>query len=266
MTILLVDDARDTRTVARLALQQLGGFTVVEAGSGPEALEAAARVQPDLIILDVMMPGMDGPEVLAALRAAPATGAIPVMFLTAKAMPDEVARLRALGVVDLQVKPFAPIAFVGAVRAALLAATDGASAPRPWGAPADAPTTATAIDPNALRLLEGLTTETGADLPAALIALFESNTPGDVEQMAHLASRGAGSAGELERLAHTLKSSAGTIGATGIASLAREVETLAREARLHEAVPPLDEIRQAVGPTVASLRAERGRHRNPQAP
>jgi CheY-like chemotaxis protein len=117
--VLLVDDERDTRTVASLALRRLGGFTVMEADSGPEAVEAAARLRPDAVILDVMMPGMDGPSVLAGLRARADTAGIPVLFLTATAMPDELARLHALGARAVLSKPFDPRQFAADVRAAL---------------------------------------------------------------------------------------------------------------------------------------------------
>jgi len=119
MNILLVDDERDTRKVARLALQRLGGFTVTEAASGRDALAAAARARPDAVILDVMMPEMDGLEVLATLRACPDTAGLPVMFLTATVMPEELARLHALGALAILQKPFEPRQFAADVRAAL---------------------------------------------------------------------------------------------------------------------------------------------------
>jgi CheY-like chemotaxis protein len=117
--ILLVDDEPDMRTVARMALERIGGFAVVEAASGREALAAVLRVRPDAVILDVMMPEMDGPEVLAMLRACPDTAGLPVMFLTAKAMPEELAVLRALGVLAILQKPFDPWRFAADVRDAL---------------------------------------------------------------------------------------------------------------------------------------------------
>lgn len=119
MIVLLVDDERDTRTVARLALERLGGFTVVEADSGFEAVDAATRLRPDAVILDVMMPGMDGPSVLARLRGCSDTAAIPVLFLTATAMPNELARLGVLGARAVLRKPFDPRQFAADVREAL---------------------------------------------------------------------------------------------------------------------------------------------------
>jgi CheY-like chemotaxis protein len=83
-TVLLIDDEADVREVAQLALEMTAGWTVLAAASGAEGVELAAAAAPDAILLDVMMPGMDGPATLAALRAEPATAAIPVLMLTAK--------------------------------------------------------------------------------------------------------------------------------------------------------------------------------------
>jgi CheY-like chemotaxis protein len=107
--ILLVEDEADIRTVATLALQAVGGFTVTSVSSGHEALETARTFVPDLILLDVMMPGLDGPATLHALRAQPQTTEIPVMFVTAKVQPQEVAELRALGALGVIAKPFSPM-------------------------------------------------------------------------------------------------------------------------------------------------------------
>ena len=119
MKVLVVDDDDDVRTIARLSLSRLGGMTVLEARSGREAVALAGREQPDVVLLDVMMPELDGAGTLAALRAAEATRAIPVVFLTAKAMPAEVGRLKALGAVDVLTKPFEPRELAGLLRRAV---------------------------------------------------------------------------------------------------------------------------------------------------
>jgi CheY-like chemotaxis protein len=106
--ILYVDDEPFLRTVTRAALTKLGGFTVELAESGADALIKAPLFRPDLILLDVMMPVMDGPATLLQLRADPAIGAIPVVFFTAKAQPQEIARFRALGAADVLTKPYEP--------------------------------------------------------------------------------------------------------------------------------------------------------------
>jgi len=115
--VMLVEDDDDIRTVAGMALEMVGGLTVRACGSGEEALAAVAEFAPQLIVLDVMMPGMNGPEVLVRLRAQDATADIPVVFLTAKAHREEVERLRALGVLDVVAKPFDPMTLSDTIKA-----------------------------------------------------------------------------------------------------------------------------------------------------
>ena len=105
--ILLVEDEADIRTIATMALEKVGGFEVIGCANGAEALAAAPGASADLILLDVMMPGMDGPSTLQALRRIPATRATPVVFITAKVQPAEVRQYRALGALDVISKPFA---------------------------------------------------------------------------------------------------------------------------------------------------------------
>ena len=119
MKVLVIDDEDDIRHVAKLALGRVGGMEVVDTGHSPDAVEIAAREAPDAILLDVMMPERDGPSTLAALRADDRTAAIPVVFLTAKVMPSEILRLKALGVAGVLTKPFDPMTLAAALRAAL---------------------------------------------------------------------------------------------------------------------------------------------------
>ena len=114
--ILMVDDDSDIRTVAQISLTAVGGFTVEVCGSGPEALERAPAFGPDLILLDVMMPGMDGPTTLRRLREIPALAQTPVIFMTAKVQPQEVVQLKACGAMDVLAKPFDPMALPDALR------------------------------------------------------------------------------------------------------------------------------------------------------
>src|SRR5271163_1493068 len=86
--ILYVEDDPDIREVACMALEVVGGFTVASCASGAEALQCVEGFQPQLIVLDVMMPGLDGPATLAALRQLPACAALPVVFVTAKVQPS----------------------------------------------------------------------------------------------------------------------------------------------------------------------------------
>jgi two-component system, OmpR family, response regulator len=119
MKVLIIDDDDDLRLIARLSLARVGGMTVAEAASGAAGLESARVDRPDVILLDVMMPGMDGAATLAALRQDPATAAIPVVFLTAKAMRGEVERLRALGAAGVLTKPFDPRTLADDLRAVI---------------------------------------------------------------------------------------------------------------------------------------------------
>jgi len=114
--ILYVEDEPDIQMVARLALETLGGFTVEVCSSGNEAIERAPAFQPQFILLDVMMPGMDGPSTLKALRELPQTVAIPVAFMTAKVQPGEVAHYMELGAVDVIAKPFDPMTLANKVQ------------------------------------------------------------------------------------------------------------------------------------------------------
>jgi CheY-like chemotaxis protein len=107
--IMYVEDEPDIQAVAKLALEAVGGFDVLVCSSGEEALASVTSFAPDLILLDVMMPGMDGPSTLGALRELPAIRATPVIFMTAKVQPAEIAQYRALGALDVIAKPFDPM-------------------------------------------------------------------------------------------------------------------------------------------------------------
>ena len=115
--IFYVEDEIDIQTVAKLALEATGGFSVGVCSSGEKALTEAPAFGPDIIILDVMMPGMDGPSTLKALRRNPETTDIPVIFMTAKAQQHEIAEFKRLGAVDVIAKPFDPMTLAQTVRA-----------------------------------------------------------------------------------------------------------------------------------------------------
>ncbi len=114
--ILMVDDDADIRTIAHLSLTAVGGFTVELCGSGPEAIQKAGAFAPDLILLDVMMPGMDGPTTLNGLRQIPSLAQTPVVFMTAKVQPQEIAQLVACGAMDVLAKPFDPMTLPDALQ------------------------------------------------------------------------------------------------------------------------------------------------------
>ncbi len=113
--ILYVEDEPDIQQVAKLALEAVGGFDVDICGSGGEAVERAPGLAPDLILLDVMMPGMDGPSTLSALRQIPDLASVPVVFMTAKVQPQEVAHYKDLGALDVIAKPFDPMSLAETV-------------------------------------------------------------------------------------------------------------------------------------------------------
>jgi CheY-like chemotaxis protein len=104
-----VDDEPDIREVVLMALGLAENLDVHSCDSGEQALQLLPQIKPDLVLLDVMMPGTDGPSTLQRMRADPALAAIPVIFMTAKAMPQEVARFRELGAVAVIAKPFDPM-------------------------------------------------------------------------------------------------------------------------------------------------------------
>jgi len=117
--VLIVDDEPDIRRIAKLGLSRVGGMEVVEAANGAEALVRAKEEKPDAVLLDVMMPGLDGPSTLARLRGDPATSGIPVVFLTAKAIAAELERLKLLGAAGVLTKPFDPMTLARELRALL---------------------------------------------------------------------------------------------------------------------------------------------------
>ncbi|PYQ02701.1 MAG: two-component system response regulator [Acidobacteria bacterium] len=117
--MLVIDDENDIRRIARLGLERVGKMQVIDASSGVEGVEKARAERPDVVLLDVMMPGQDGPATLQSLKADPATAAIPVIFLTAKALASELERLRSLGATGVLTKPFDAMTLAAEVRAIL---------------------------------------------------------------------------------------------------------------------------------------------------
>jgi CheY-like chemotaxis protein len=109
--LLLVDDAEEIRMISCISLERVGGWTVVPVASGEAALKAHQDEGPfDAVLLDVMMPGMDGPATLQQLRANGMPAAVPIIFLTAKVQTPERRRLMSLGAAGVIAKPFDPMA------------------------------------------------------------------------------------------------------------------------------------------------------------
>ena len=115
--ILYVEDDPDIRAIGAFALESVGGLTVRACGSGAEAVAAAAEFEPQLLLLDVMMPQMDGPATLQALRALDVTASTPAVFMTAKVQPREIEHYGRLGAIDVIAKPFDPMTLAAQVRA-----------------------------------------------------------------------------------------------------------------------------------------------------
>ncbi|HKS17068.1 MAG TPA: response regulator [Planctomycetota bacterium] len=107
--ILCVEDEEDIRRIQAIALEGLGGFKVKACASGAEAIQEAPAFAPQLILLDVMMPGMDGPTTLKSLRTLAGLEETPVIFVTAKVQPDEVDYYLEIGALGVISKPFDPM-------------------------------------------------------------------------------------------------------------------------------------------------------------
>ncbi len=107
--ILFVEDEPDIQEVTRLSLELAGGFSVRTCTSGAEALTALDEFKPDLVLLDVMMPGMDGPATLRAIHDIKGYADLPVVFLTAKFRPHEIGHYVDLGAIDVIAKPIDPL-------------------------------------------------------------------------------------------------------------------------------------------------------------
>ena len=114
--ILYVDDEADIREVAQMSLELDPAFEVRTCASGAEGIAEASAWRPDLILLDVMMPGMDGPTTFTRLQEQSETAAIPVVFITARTQAQDVARFHALGARGVIAKPFDPMTLTAQVR------------------------------------------------------------------------------------------------------------------------------------------------------
>ena len=107
--IICVDDNLDILTITKFMLEAMGGFSVMTRESAQEALEKVDTFDPDLFVLDVMMPEIDGPTLFQKLRDLPKWESTPIMFMTAKCQDHEVAKLMELGLIGVIPKPFDPV-------------------------------------------------------------------------------------------------------------------------------------------------------------
>ena len=107
--ILYAEDEPDIQSIAQMTLEMMGGYTLKVCNNGQEAVDAAEAFAPDLILLDVMMPMMDGPQALEAIRKIPALAETPVIFMTAKVQQQEIQGYKDLGAIEVIAKPFDPM-------------------------------------------------------------------------------------------------------------------------------------------------------------
>jgi CheY-like chemotaxis protein len=252
MRTLLVEDDDDIRTLVRLSLEQFGGWEVVETASGAAALKAAGAGFFDVVLLDVMMPGMDGPETLQQLRAVPHGSDLPVVFLTAKAMPSEVGRLLGLGAAGVITKPFEPAELVGQITSMLSGTSEGTTVAE---APAETSDEDAEIDADALRKLIGLTGDDGSELLDELIDLFAETAPASIGALRAACIRGDDATAT--RVAHTFKGAAGTLGAVRLAALASDVEAAAAAGGAAAAADKAQRMGDAVDDAIVQMRRVR---------
>jgi CheY-like chemotaxis protein len=130
LSVLHIDDEPDIREIVALSLGLYPELAVLSCASGEDGLAAATADRPDLILLDVMMPVMDGPTTLAHLRENPRTAAIPVVFMTARALSREIEQFKSLGAAGVIAKPFDPMTLAASVRSHVRPAKDMLAASR----------------------------------------------------------------------------------------------------------------------------------------
>ncbi len=198
-SILLVDDEPDIRTIAEMSLSHVGGWRTILASSGAEALVLAAKHRPDVILLDVMMPEMDGVATFHALAAQPETQAIPVIFMTAKVQSHERERYVGFGAAGVIAKPFDPMRLPQDIEAIL-----AQPAPR-------------SSSPGKLDLLRRRYAESiGGKLEGLRIAIEQARRADPTERAAAIAAA--------HRIAHTLHGTAGSYGLELVSVAMADVE------------------------------------------
>jgi two-component system OmpR family response regulator len=112
-SVLYVDDDPDICSVVQATLRLVPGLNVQTADSGERAIDLAYELRPDVVLMDVMMPGLDGPSTFKRMRESALLSEIPVIFMTAKVLPAEITQLRQLGAIGVIVKPFDPLTLYG---------------------------------------------------------------------------------------------------------------------------------------------------------
>ena len=237
--VLYVEDDPDIREVARLALEVVGGLTVLACESGEDALARLSGFRPDLLLLDVMMPGMDGPTLLGRLRETATGRDVPAIFMTAKMQPDEVAALEHIGAIGVIPKPFDPMRLTEEVRAIWTAHQTR----RPDAATADDPRKAN-IDQTVNRLALRFFHK----LPARIAEI------GELWAVLKSAATDRQTLAELHRKVHSLTGTASTFGFAAVAAAARSLERALLHLLGTDAVPDSARL-EPVEPLWAALEA-----------
>jgi CheY-like chemotaxis protein len=211
-TVLYVDDEPDIRKIVQIALGLTTSFKVQAAQSGEEGLAMARALLPDLVLLDVMMPDLDGPGTLSRMRIDPMIASIPIIFMTAKAMSKEVALLHEMGAVGVIAKPFDPMLL-------------GAQVLSLWnGRPADPSTPVKAADSPSLR-------REISQLGKRFLLRTRKETVRLRDLVEVIQTADATEMEELENLAHRIHGSGSTFGFGAVSECAGEIEHLVRGLR-----------------------------------
>ncbi|TCS71338.1 response regulator receiver modulated diguanylate cyclase [Sulfuritortus calidifontis] len=211
--ILVVEDDPDIQKILRLALETVGGFKATVTGSGQEALAALDRCQPDLLLLDVMMPGMDGPTTLSQIRQRAEHRDTPAIFLTAKAQTHEVAHLLALGALAVIAKPFDPMGLAAELRQHW----QKARAAEP---PATEPKPELSLETS----IEALRLEFIAEIPQRM---------GDIARLWQALTAGRAKLADLQELIRLIHSLAGTSRTYGFDSLGLQAKEIEKALQAH---------------------------------
>ncbi len=119
LRILHVEDDEDMREITAMSLELTGSVTLMQSASGEDAIKHVVEFGPDVILLDFMMPGMSGPEVLSALKGISEVSEVPVIFMTARVQQDEIDDLISSGAISVIAKPFEPTELLGKIQTAL---------------------------------------------------------------------------------------------------------------------------------------------------
>ena len=208
-SVLYVDDDPDICVVVQTALCLLAGMEVHTACSGEMAIDMAFAKRPDLIVLDVMMPGLDGPATFARLRESPLIAATPIIFMTAKVMPSEVAHFLGLGAIGVVGKPFDPLRLGDELNALWNKACTQFEVNAPRGGQAE--------------VLEQV---------AAVSQSFTERTLRDVERLRYLVkgvrSDSRPELQEIERIAHSVHGAGAMFGFPAVSTLGGAIEQLAK--------------------------------------